>query len=283
MKIHPIVRIVALAALAAGWLGAAPARAASDLELTWEKAQSAVPDEVDARGIEYITDRDRADRLSEAGRKLPVVIYMHGCTGLKDADRKFMKRIAKAGYVVVAPDSMARKYRPPQCNSFSKEGLDNFFVFDFRQEEINFAARKMFTLKWADTDNLFLVGTSEGGLAAALYRGPVFKARVITQWTCHGSSWVEGIDGPRDTPILSIVRKNDPWYKDSPGQAGDCGAYFGDRRPGSESVVLDEGDTHDVIDDQQQVARIIAFLNRYNTASKPAPAPRRDREFVPLR
>jgi len=262
---------------------AAPAGAVSDLELTWRNAQSAVPDMIGG-GIASITDSSRRVLLEESGRKFAVVVYMHGCTGLKGEDRALMRRIAKAGYVVVAPNSMARKFRPLQCNTYNRQGGDSYYVFDFRQEEINFAARELFKTGWADTENLFLFGVSEGGLAAAHYRGPIFKARVITQWTCHGSTWVRGISGPEDTPILSVVRRNDPWYKDSPGQAGDCGAYYGDKRPGSESIVLEKGDKHEVINDEEVIGRIIAFFNRYRTTPEPAPVQRgRNADVIPLR
>lgn len=255
----------------------------SDLELTWHKAEIAMPDS-SGGGMSTIGDQALQLRLADMGRKLPVVVYMHGCTGISDADRKLMRRIAKAGYAVIAPNSMARKYRPLQCASWNKEGGFNLFVFDFRQEEINFALQQMVGNAWADWDNLFIVGVSEGGLAAAQFRGGLFKARVITQWTCHGSTWVRGIDGPEDTPILAVVRKDDPWYTSGSGkQAGDCSSYFGDKRPGSESIVLEKGASHDVIDDDQVVVRIIDFLGRYRKLKEPPPSRGNSSDVLPLR
>ncbi len=256
----------------------------SDLELTWHQAQSAVPDMIGG-GVTTISDPSRQELLASTGRKFPVVMYMHGCTGISDSDRALMRTIAKAGYVVVAPNSMARKYRPLQCASWNKQGGFNLFVFDFRQEEINFALQQIAGNPWADWDNLFIVGVSEGGLAAAHFRGGLFKARVITQWTCHGSTWVRGIDGPEDTPVLAVVRKDDPWYTSGSGkQAGDCSTFFGDKRPGSESIVLEEGQGHDVIDDPGVVSRIVDFLGRYRTAKPQPPVQRGNNDDVlPLR
>jgi hypothetical protein len=268
LRLSKIVPVLAAILILAGCAsGPTPVGRMSDLELTWQEAQTAVPDAI-GDGIAAVTDPVREQALIRAGRKFPVVVYMHGCTGIGDADRRLMRTIAKAGYVVVAPNSMARKYRPLQCASWTKQGGFNLFVFDFRQEEINFALQQMAGNPWADWENLFLVGVSEGGLATAHFRGGLFKARVITQWTCHGSTWVRGIDGPEDTPILSVVRKDDPWYTGGSGkQAGDCGSYFGDRRPGSESLVLEEGRKHDVIDDPEITGRIIDFLGRFRTAA----------------
>ena len=272
-------------ALCAGLARAEPKM--SDLELTWYKGALAVPDMIGS-GTSFISDAGRMQRLAGSGRKFPVVVYMHGCDGLHGVDRKLMTQIARQGYIVVAPDSMKRKLRPLQCNTWSRSSLGgNYFVFDFRQEEINFAVQALKIGEWAqwtDTDNMFLVGVSEGGLAVAHFRGDVFKARVITQWTCHGSTWVRGISGPEDTPILAIVRKNDPWYKDNPKQAGDCGAFFGDKRPGSESVLLEKGDRHEVLGEPEVTDKIISFLARYNTHVPQPPAPpRSDRDYPPLR
>lgn len=254
--------LVAALLLAGCATGPTPPDKMSDLELTWFKAETAVPTAL-GKGVALMGDPDRKALLEGAPHKFPVVVYLHGCTGIADEDRDLMRALAKAGYVVVAPDSMARKFRPLQCSSWYKEGGYNLFVFDFRQAEINFALQQMVASKWADWDNLFLVGVSEGGLAAAHFRGDVFRARVITQWTCHGSTWVRGIDGPEDTPVLAIVRHDDPWYdKDGSQQAGDCGAYFGPKRPGSRSVVLEKGHGHSVIGDDSVVRQIVEFLDR---------------------
>lgn len=199
-------------------------------------------------------------------RRFPVVIYLHGCTGLKDSDRDVLRSIAQAGFIVVAPDSMARRYRPRQCNPRKRTGGFNLFVYDFRQAEINFALQMMVDLPWVDRNNLFLVGSSEGGLASALYRGSSFRARVITKWTCQGSPLVRGLSAPPDEPVLAIVRKSDPWYDPrNPGQAGDCGAFMGER-PGSRSWVIDRGPDHNVLKDKSVVEEVVRFLSR-NRAS----------------
>ncbi len=233
-----------------------------DLQLTWYNASAAFPpDSGLGAGTMRLSDAGLAQQLAEA-RKMPVVIYLHGCTGLEANDLKLMRKIARAGIAVVAPDSMARRYRPLQCSSRDKSGGYNLFVFDFRQAEINYAIQKLYEDGWADTENLFLVGVSEGGLAVAHYRGDMIRARVITQWTCHGSTLVRGINAPEETPILSVVRGDDPWYNGKGSeQAGDCGRFYGNR-PGSESIVLRNGSKHIVIKDDDVVARIVTFLKQ---------------------
>ena len=169
----------------------------SDLELTWDKAVIALP----ARGsravqVGTIEEIDLAARLAVLAQvdKLPVVLYLHGCTGIGNFD--FFEALAGAGYVVIAPDSMARRFRPLQCEPESRTGGFNLFVYDFRQAEIGFALDRLGAIEAIDGRNLFLVGTSEGGVATALYHGDEFRARVIAQWTCTGVPRVRGIAAP---------------------------------------------------------------------------------------
>lgn len=236
----------------------------SDLELTWYSAPAALPARTADKVKETTVEDPVFQRMisSLEGRRLPVVLYLHGCTGIEKSDRRIMRALSRAGFLVIAPDSMARQYRPRQCKPRKKTGGFNLFVYDFRQAEINFALQQLRRDEWADTGNLFLVGSSEGGLAAAQYRGAAFRARVITKWTCHGSHLVRGLAAPPDEPVLAIVRKKDPWYdQKKTHQSGECGAFFGDR-PGSKSWVLETGKGHNVFKEDRVTDEIVSFLVR---------------------
>lgn len=160
----------------------------SDIEKTWSQAVVVLP--ATASGQEprvgRMASRDirRATRIFANGPGAPTVLYLHGCTGI--GNYAFFDTLARAGYAVVAPDSFGRSYRPLQCDPETKTGGNNLFVYDFRLAEVTFALERMGDLDWIDFDNLFLVGTSEGAVAAALFRAEVFNARVIAQWTCQG-------------------------------------------------------------------------------------------------
>ena len=245
-------------------LAPAEAKGVSDLERTWEQAHVAAPPEEGNKSQYFRMSSKEAKAFFGGYRKgkTPIVLFMHGCTGFKSEDRKVIKKIASAGYFVVAPDSMARDFRPLQCSSRAKQGGNHPYVFDFRQAELNYALDQLWRQSWVDWDNMFLVGVSEGGLAVAHYRGDYFRGRVITQWTCHGSPIVQGLSVPLKTPVLAIVRRNDPWYDDEGSeQSGDCGAFFGDRA-GSKSIVLEDGKKHDVMKVDAMMEEIIQFLNR---------------------
>ena len=109
---------------------------------------------------------------------------------------------------------------------------------------------------------MFLVGSSEGGLAAAHHRGASFRARVIDAWTCHGSALVRGLAAPADEPVLALVHANDPWYVRGRSRrlSGDCGRYFEAERPRSRSIVIREGARHDVLSDPAAIPRMLHFL-----------------------
>jgi dienelactone hydrolase len=194
-------------------------------------------------------------RLLPAGSKAPVVVYAHGCTGLDNF--AFLERIAQAGFVVVAPNSFARRYRPLQCDPVTQTGGRNLFVYDFRLAEIAFALDKLWLRQWVDWERMLLVGTSEGGVAAALYRGNEFQGRVITQWTCAGAPHVAGIAAPLSEPILAVRSSVDPWY--GPENAGDCQDSFG-QRLNSRSYVVEGPVGHNVLSEPAVVELIAEFL-----------------------
>ena len=237
----------------------------SDLELTWDNGVAAWPG---ARGAPPAVDRidsrafSRWRTVQARGATWPVIVYLHGCTGI--GQYAFFRRLADAGFVVIAPDSLARRYRPLQCDPKTQTGGYNLFVYDFRQAEINYAVQRLLEMPWVASGNMFLVGTSEGGVATALYRGDEFRARVVTQWTCSGRSIVRGIEGPRDSPLLAIVGSSDPWYdpKRAPNQRGDCGHFMADR-PGSQSLFVSLPERHDVLYHQAVIDTIVSFLERH--------------------
>ena len=203
----------------------------------------------------------QARLAAERGRRYPTVLYLHGCDGL--AGLTPLRAMARRGFAVIAPDSYARRFRPKQCDTKTRRGGRNYYVFDFRAAELSYALTRFNKLPWIDKKKLFLVGVSEGGLAAAQHRGSAFRARVVAEWTCQGSPLVRGLGAPPDEPVLALVRANDPWYARgrSRRRAGDCGAFFGAGRPRSNSIVLQEGARHDVMSDPRAMRRILEFLD----------------------
>ena len=276
------IRVIAacLAVAFVAGCGGFPAHQASARSATPDELESDIARSVNAAMVflpqgadEPLAGRMNSPEISaelarvDPAEPLATLIYMHGCTGLGDFD--LLRAIAQRGFAVVAPDSFARRYRPMQCDPQAHTGGRNVFVFDFRMTEVSYALHRLRQLPWVDRDRLFLAGTSEGGVAAALYRGDDFRARVIAQWTCHGAPLVRGIAAPSDEPVLAIVRADDPWYdpKRTPGQRGHCGEYMGER-PRSESLVLRGGPGHNVFDDPVALRRVLEFLTEELLATR---------------
>lgn len=260
--IQAFCRVLAIFLAGGMTWGCAALSGPGDLQLTWGQANVAMPG---LRGTHKLQSLDLAG-LAEGeneGRRFPVVVYLHGCTGMGRMEKEFGESLAERGFVFIAPDSMARRYRPLQCDPRNQTGGKNLFVFDFRLAEISYALDQLSTAPWADRENLFLMGGSEGGVAAALYRGDEFSARVIFQWTCHGAPLVRGLAETDRTPVLSIVNKGDPWYQPdrTPGQSGDCGDYIR-QRPGSSTLVLQRQGVHNVLDLPSVRRAIEVFLGQ---------------------
>jgi dienelactone hydrolase len=258
--------VVLLALGAAACSSGAPSGDA-DLQRTWHQALVVLPQS--AGTVVPVSIRQSSSAVARhmskfpRGTKFPTVVFMHGCTGI--GNLRFLEDLARQGYAVVAPDSFARRYRPLQCDPKTSRGGSNLFVYDFRSAELTYALERLPDLPWVDLDNLFLVGASEGAVTAALFRGDVFNARVIAQWTCTGAPLVAGIGAPRRTPVLAIVREDDPYYAaaNTPGQQGHCGFYLTDRA-NSQSLIVRAGSggaAHDVLSDSGAVAAILKFFS----------------------
>lgn len=248
----------------------APAQV-SDLQRTWTQAAVFLPPL--GMGEVLVTrmgSNDMAARLAalRAGTKLPVVLYMHGCTGI--GNEALLRKIAAGGFAVIAPDSFARAWRPLQCSPATFEGGYNVFIYDFRLAEVAYALDQMWASPWADSNRLVLVGSSEGAVAAALYRGDEFAARVIAQWTCSGAPHVAGLAWGGGEPVLALLGARDPWYLASSGQH--CGHYLVGR-PNSRSEIIaissDIGDSkalkHDILSNPDTQSQILGFIDAYAT------------------
>src|SRR5262245_1394021 len=135
---------------------------------TWEQARiflpgSAIP--------------SKPATLPTIDRSLPIVLYLHGCTGFDYSHDGTMggwaQTLTASGYAVVMPTSYAREDRPRACeqttHTYQRELAPA--IFRMRHEEIEYALDQLHNLPWVDQRNLFLMGHSEGGAAVALWAG----------------------------------------------------------------------------------------------------------------
>ncbi|MCL4747201.1 MAG: hypothetical protein KJZ83_17550 [Burkholderiaceae bacterium] len=218
-----MIKGVVQAAMAASVMFVSPTYA-DDAPSTWSKAVVYLPNSSEATTVDRIpTDR-----------KLPAVIYMHGCGGLHGAEsgdnHPWAKYLAAQGLLVVMPDSMARSDRKPSCDPATNRG--NLFppVYGMRLAEIKYAAEQIRAQPWFN-GKLLLMGHSEGGMAAARTALPDFAGIIVSGWTCTNAKFktFDGVFAPPETPVLAIQYSDDPWYPPGSVAQGNCEAKLAGR------------------------------------------------------
>jgi len=190
----------------------------SDLEIegvekSWDKADVFVPENLFTKTPKNV----KTDKV------YPVVIYLHGCTGIVQHDYYWAKYISSLGFVVVQPDSFARPNRKMMCNPNTNtvdKKLSKAFVY--RQQEIRYALEQVKQSSWADKNRIFLMGHSEGAVSAALTNINEFKGIIISSWTCTHSV-LGGIQSDKNIPLLAMSWTKDMWfYGKGLGTEGHC-------------------------------------------------------------
>lgn len=263
----PLIRAAMLIACLLGLAAMAPKPPAKTLDAnsaafqSWRNAIVQIDPGIVARTHRGIFGRLRhiesfLDTIP-ADRKLPVVLYLHDCPGLKIEAVRDIEELAAIGYAVFAPDSFDSRARKSDCVRFEFVAGLNPDAYAQRQVEIAVALAQLRDLPWVDQSAIILYGLGEGALAAANYPGHEFRGVVLTGWTCGGAQYaddVAGIKTPPDVPILSLVSRYDPWF-DRTGHAGSCGDYMADRKY-SQSVIIENRGLHHIswMDDRASAA-----------------------------
>lgn len=212
------------------------------------------------------TERGDFARIPD-GRKYPVVIYMHGCSGISAHNSGSGAWLAwELGLAVIQPMSFARNYRPSNCDPDTKSGGMFRRALSFRIAEANFAIREARKLPWIDGENVFLMGHSEGGIAVSKFRGESVNARIIEGATCH-YGWHDwsGLAAPEREPVLALLGANDPWHKGKPWWGKDCGSLMSNTN-GSRSIVFTTGryaNRHTVLFSREGSEAVSAFIKTH--------------------
>lgn len=273
--------IAVLIAGEAAWAGQATDPA--ELERTWLAAKVFLPKGTFLRDVPLGTEVRDAPDLSSLettadGSRLPLIIYMHACSGFGgdgyDAGRFF----ASKGHAVIAPDSFARQHKPLSCDPDKLIGSLHRDAVKFRVAEAGYAIRKARGFPWVDQERFFLIGWSEGAIATAKFSGEPLTARVIEGWHCQaGDDWSDnrGLDAPSAEPVLALLASEDPWFKPFKGESwfqGDCGRFMS-KTNGSRSFVFEEIElrySHSLLWNDAVRRLVLAFLEgRYRDLEGP--------------
>jgi hypothetical protein len=187
------------------------------------------------------------DRIAKG--PYPVILFMHGCNATRRP-----KAFLDLGAIVVEPNSF---WQGERCTLNAAEMAK---LLSVRASDLADAAKQLKAAQWADPARLVLAGFDQGGVAAALYDGPEFKARIVIAWPCQlrptGPSGPEtGVHG--EGPVLAIQSRNDKLYERLHIE-GDCGPEISGR-PGSRSVLI-SGNPHEIMNHPATREAIAAFV-----------------------
>lgn len=237
-----------------------------ELDRTWQGALIALPDKHQViAGV--LTDLSSI-KVSPEFKRLPTVIYLHGCGGIWSGTRARMDVFKRNGFAVITPASFARNKYPKSCDPVKKVGGFYRDILKMRQLDTLHAIQEARKLNWVDPDNIFLVGFSEGAIVSATLSAELdqpLRARVIEGWTCQ-AGWPEyrGLNRATIEPVLTLVAEGDPWFQNY-WTKGDC-AEFINKENGSRSVVYDQGPLrykHSLLHNEDVQQLVIAFLQAH--------------------
>ena len=212
------------------------------VEKSWDKADVYIPESIFLK---------RTSNL-QLEKKYPVVIYLHGCTGItSNHDLRWGRFISNLGFVVILPDSFARPSRISNCDPVNTVRTGRFpFALAYREQEIAYAIGQLKKTNWADMSNIFLMGHSEGANAVAQTNIIGFRGMIMSSGFCaDGIKFENGVKG------LVINFENDPWHKGN----GRCQQA---RNDGSLSLLFLNDNAHNSFDYPRVRDEVQQFLKQ---------------------
>jgi len=210
----------------------APATNLDELDRTWAGGHVYIPNTPggtgQVAGFGRTSNMDKPLAKLGAAPRYPAIVYLHGCSGRGIAARTTGAFLAKAGYLIVQPDSFARAYKPKSCDPRTKRGGLHRDAVAWRRAEAAHAIRRVRGWPFVDPRNVFLMGFSQGGITTATFEGKreaeAVRGRIIEGWTCH-SGWADhdGLAATDNEPVLALLGERDPWFIKLPSTRGHCG------------------------------------------------------------
>jgi poly(3-hydroxybutyrate) depolymerase len=195
-----------------------------DVSVAWEKAVVHVPDRFFTQTASSV----------ETPHPFPVVLFMHGCAGIGPEEKQWARFLKDKGYIVVLPDSFAIPKRVINCSTTEKiTNLRLVPVNRLRPAEVAYAMAQLQTKPWVDKKHVFLMGHSEGAMAATRTPDMGFKGIIISGFVCS-----LGVKAGAATPLLAISWSSDPYFQRAGFQ---CDSQWGARDNGIQLVLPGHG------------------------------------------
>jgi poly(3-hydroxybutyrate) depolymerase len=210
------------------------------IQRTWDNAPVYLPGQVTATSVSRIpTDTRR-----------PVLIYLHGCTGLAADAPRWGETMRNLGFIVIQPDSFARPGRRPNCDP--RSNTTGYFpgVRELRDEEVRFAVAQAQKAPWADPDRIFVLGHSEGGFVAMRSVVPGVRATIVSGYYCA----IPSIPHPNAHPLLILEWQTDPWNR----RGTSCEGFT--RNRSATTFVRIQGNGHSTATSAEALAAVRGFV-----------------------
>jgi dienelactone hydrolase len=215
-----------------------------DVKYSWERAEVHVP------GKWLSTNVDNVN----VEQPTPIVIYLHGCTGISDHDRRWALQLKKQGFIVVMPNSLSIPGRVQNCDPNSKTTtMRRVPVNRLRPQEALYAVEQVLNKQWADNSNIFLMGHSEGGVGVTLAETNKVKGVIVSGYPCS-----VGVLTDKSIPILAIGWSRDDWFKNRYNYR-QCDSHWGLRD--NSSVKILDGTDHNTVENKVFRDDVFNFLN----------------------
>lgn len=205
------------------------------------------------------------DAPAQAAARVPVVVFLHGSSGLGlAAIGEWQRWLATLGIASVAPDSFALPDRVTYTSPVGKDLYEK--IHALRASEIDFALKAVRAAPWFDPARVVLAGTSEGATAVARWHGEGLAGRIVYSWSCEDNYFVEAHRTAfgRNEPVLNVISAIDPYFSPSntwlgnPKATGHCGAALKDNPKAA--VVLVPGAPHTLLNLQATRLVTAGFL-----------------------
>jgi dienelactone hydrolase len=210
----------------------------------------------------------RLDAAPAPAGRLPLVILMHGSSGLGlAAVGQFGAWLAGQGLAVIAPDSFATPDRLTYTSPVPAAVTER--IHALRLAELEHALAQARLLPWVDPARIIIAGSSEGAVPIGrLVATPEPAGRIITSWGCEAGYFVDAprIAIPRDARVLTVIAARDPFFSPlNPWSAGfaitgNCAAAL--RMHTDATSVVISTDQHTLLGHPQAREAISAFLAR---------------------
>jgi hypothetical protein len=152
-----------------------------------------------------------SDYLKSHIESVPTIFYLNGSAGFTKGEvyRKWV--VENTGCLFFSPNDFAISGRPTYS---PRSRLDEYeTVHRFRQDVIRYNINKLLGLG-LNLNPIFLMGNSEGALAAGVYPGREFFGRIILAWGCESGYYTSHcqLGAAKDDPILAIIGDHDEYF-----------------------------------------------------------------------